>query len=144
MSARTRAWEQAAGSLGIDPGRRLPRPNPFRWLWYAFWGPLPGRFATWVLYDATCSTWVLRHVSRLLTILALPVAVTVLFLPGPISVRVLTAGAAAAGSFLFTAVWVNEATEHRLLQAGWRPSLGYELRKRRSEMWEWMSAVRRL
>lgn len=131
------------GSLGIERSARS-RPDLLHWLAYAFWGPLPARYRTWVLYDATCSTWVLRHLGRLLTVAVLPVAAVILFLPGPLHVRVLTAVAAGAGALLFTAAWVNEATEYRLVRAGWRPGMGPELRRRRSELADWMASVRRL
>jgi hypothetical protein len=137
------AWEEAVRSLGIEPLPRA-RPNPAQWLWYAFWGPLPDRYRTWVLYDATCATWILRHLARILTIAVPPVVTVVVFLPGPLHLRVLTAFVAGAGAFLFTAVWVNEATEHRLLRAGWPPGTGPEVRERRSVIAEWMLAVRRL
>jgi hypothetical protein len=57
---------------------------------------------------------------------------------------VLTALVAGCGAFLFTVVWVNEATEHRLAQAGWRWGLGVEVRERRGEIADWMASVRRL
>ncbi len=141
--ARERAWTEAARSLHLEPFPRN-RPNPLRWLQYAFWGPLPERFRTWVLYDGTCSTWVFRHVSRLLTVAALPVTAVIVFLPGPLHVRVLTAVVAGLGGFLFAVVWVNEATDMRLIRAGWHSELGPELRQRRAELAEWISAVRRL
>jgi hypothetical protein len=138
-----RAWEEAVRSLGIEPGPRV-RPNPLRWLWYAFWGPLPERCRIWVLYDATCATWVIRHLARILTVAAPPVLAVILFLPGPLHLRVLTALVAGGGAFLYTAVWVNEATESRLTRAGWRYGIGPEVRERRSMIAEWMVNVRRL
>jgi hypothetical protein len=143
MSTRTRAWEEAVRSLGIEPTPRV-RPNPLRWLWYAFWGPLPARSRVWVLFDTTCSTWVFRHIARLLTVAVVPVAAVILFLPAPLHVRVLTAVVAGSGAFLFTVVWVNEATEHRLAQAGWRWGIGPEVRERRAEFVSWLGSVRRL
>jgi hypothetical protein len=143
MRTRTRAWEEAVRTLGIEPTPRQ-RPNPVQWLWYVFWGPLPDRYRIWVLYDATCSTWIVRHMIRILTIAVLPIAAVILFLPGPIHVRVLTAAVAGAGAFLFTAVWVNEATEYRLIRAGWRWGIGPEVRELRSEIAEWMIGVSRL
>jgi hypothetical protein len=143
MSMRTRAWEEAVRSLGIDPAPRV-RPNPVQWVWYAFWGRLPDRHRIWVLYDATCATWIFRHVARLLTIAVLPVAAVVLFLPAPAHVRVLTAFVAWAGAFLFTVVWVNEATDHRLVRAGWRWGTGPAVRERRAVIAQWMGTVRRL
>lgn len=143
MRTRTRAWEEAVRSLGIEPTPRV-RPNPAQWLWYAFWGPLPGRYRIWVLYDATCTTWIFRHFARLLTIAIPPVAAAVLFLPGPIQLRVLTAVVAGTGAFLFTAVWVNEATESRLARAGWGWGTGPAVRERRSMIAEWIGKVQRL
>lgn len=143
LSRAPGAWEEAVRSLGIEPLPRV-RPNPFQWLWYAFWGPLPDRYRTWVLYDATCPTWLLRHLARILTIAVPPVVLVVVFLPGPLHLRVLTALVAGVGAFLFTAVWVNEATEQRLVRAGWPWGTGPEVRERRAVIAEWMVAVRRL
>jgi hypothetical protein len=140
---QARAWADAAGSLDIDPFPRV-RPTLLRWLSYAFWAPLPTHNRTWVLYDATCSTWVLRHVGRLLTIAVLPITAVVVLLPGPLSVRVLTAVVAGLGGFLFAGVWVNEATDYRLIRAGWPVGTGSELRQRRASIAEWMASVQRL
>jgi hypothetical protein len=143
VNTRTRAWDEAARSLSIDPAARR-RPDPGRWLWYAFWGPLPARFRVWVLYDATCSSWVFRHLARLLTVAVVPVAAVAVFLPAPLGVRLGTAFVAGGGALLFSAVWVNEATEWRLERSGWRPALGIELRQRRAQIARWMATVRKL
>jgi hypothetical protein len=140
---RTRAWDEAARSLGIEPNPRH-RPDPAHWLWYAFWGPLPDRFRVWVLYDATCSSWVVRHLARLLTVAVIPVVAVAVFLPAPAGVRLATAFVAGAGALLFSAVWVNEATDYRLERAGWRMGTGPELRRRRSEIARWMATIRKL
>ena len=143
MSTRTRAWEEAVRSLDLEPTPRV-RPNLFLWLWYALWGPLPDRHRVWVLFDATCATWVLRHFARILTLAVLPITAVILFLPGPLGVRVFTSIVAGGGAFVFTAVWVNEATDFRLLRAGWPWGTGDEVRQRRSELTEWMLRVRKL
>lgn len=127
------AWEEAAHSLGIEPTPRV-RPGVLRWLWFAVWGPLPDRYRLWVLFDATTSTWVIRYFLRILTLIALPVAAIAIWLPGPGGLRALTAFVTGACAFFLTAVWVNEGTEQRLTQAGWRWGLGPELRERRAEM----------
>jgi hypothetical protein len=74
----------------------------------------------------------------------LPIAAVIFFLPGPFGVRVFTALVAGGGAFLFTAVWVNEATDYRLQRAGWPLGTGDEVRKRRAELTEWMGRVRKL
>lgn len=143
MSIRARAWQEAARSLGVEPEHRS-RPGPFRWLWYAFWGPLPERYRVWVLYDATCATWVLRHLARLVAVAALPVAAVAVFLPATLGIRLSTAFLAGGGGLIFSAVWINEATEYRTERAGWRPELASELRQRRREVTKWLSTIRKL
>lgn len=143
MRTGTEAWEEAVRSLGIEPTPRV-RPNPVQWLWYAFWGPLPERYSNWVLYDATCSTWILRHLARILAVAVLPVAAVALFLPAPLQLRLLTALVAGGGAILFTAVWMYEATDYRLSRAGWRWGISEEIRERRSVIADWMASVRRL
>jgi hypothetical protein len=133
MTLHRSAWEEAARSLGVEPAP-LRRPDPARWVWYAFWGPLPARYALWVLYDATCWTWVPRHLARILTVLALPVAALAIFLPGPARITVSTALVAGFFALLFTAVWINEGLEYRLQRAGWRPGIASVLRERRAEL----------
>jgi hypothetical protein len=135
MKTRVLVWEEACRSLGIEPIPRV-RPNPLRWLWFAIWGPLPERHRVWVLYDATCSTWVLRHVARLVLLAAVPTSAILIWLPAPIGLRGMTAFVAGFCALLFTVIWVNEATEHRLVQAGWRWGIGPEVRQARAEMTE--------
>lgn len=131
MRASTRAWEAAVRSLGLEPAPRI-RPDPLRWVWYAWWGPLPDRYRLWVLYDATCGTWVLRYFAHILAVVTIPALLVAVLLPGPLGV--LTAVTTGLVAFLLTAVWVNEGTEHRLVQAGWRWDTGPTVRARRSEL----------
>lgn len=98
----------------------------------------------WVLYDATCVTWVVRHLLRLLLIAVIPVGVVLVAFPGPVPVRVLTAVAAASAGLLFSAVWINEATDLRVARAGWREGLASDLRERRAEVAAWFATVRRM
>jgi hypothetical protein len=135
MRTRVLVWEEAVRSLGIEPTPRI-RPTVLRWLWFVVWGPLPERNRIWVLYDATCWTWVVRHVARLLLLTAVPTTAILIWLPAPIGLRGLTAFVAGFCALLFTAIWVNEATEHRLVQAGWRWGIGPDVRAARAEMAE--------
>jgi Family of unknown function (DUF5313) len=134
LSTRSvKAWEIAAEALGLAFAPRV-RPNPALWLWYVYWGPLPKRHAIWVLYDATCSTWVVRHVARLLAAATLPVAAIAIFLPGAPHVRAWTAIAAGTCALFLTLPWINEATDHRLVRAGYDWQVGPELRAKRDEI----------
>ena len=131
--ASVQAWEIAAESLGLPTSPRV-RPNPALWIWYAFWGPLPERYSTWVLYDGTCSTWVLRYLARVLAAAAVPVTLIAVLLPAPGEVRAWTAFAAGACAVMFTVVWINESTESRLARAGWGWDVGPALRSKRDEI----------
>jgi hypothetical protein len=142
MRASTRSWEEAVRSVGVEPGPRV-RPGALRWLWYALWGPLPDQNRFWVLYDSTCSTWVLRHILRILAVIALPVAAIAIWLPAPAGLRATTAFVTGACAVLLTAVWVNEGTEHRLAQAGWPWGIGPQLRERRSSAEQRMTSAAR-
>jgi RsiW-degrading membrane proteinase PrsW (M82 family) len=63
------------------------RPNPARWLWYAYGGRLPDRYHDWVRRDTTSSTWMVRHLIRTvveaLPILVLAFVLLDLFTPVP-------------------------------------------------------------
>lgn len=96
----------------------LRRPGPLRWLWYAAGGRLPAEFSDWVLLDLTRRTWPLRHLVRLLTQL-LPIAVPLLvFLPGPLWVRVTAVTCGAVIGLMYSLVFLYEATETRAAKAG--------------------------
>ena len=106
------------------------RPGPLRWVAYAMGAGLPGRHRTWVLYDTTTGTWVLRHVARSLVQLAVPVAVVLLLVPGPSWIR----GVAALGGLLlglaFSIAYMPEATENRVKKAGYPTGTAQPVRDR--------------
>lgn len=134
MSARSvKAWEIAAESFGLAVAPRV-RPNPLLWIWYAYWGPLPRRYAIWVLFDATSSSWVARYFARILVAAALPVAAIAIFLPAEPQIRASTAFVAGTCAVLFTAPWINESTDRRLVQAGYDWDVGPALRAKRDEI----------
>ena len=70
----------------------MRRPDPVRWLWYAYGGGLPERFSPWVLHDTTCRTWAARHVLRIVVQIAPFVAAIIVFVPGPLWLRVMCSG----------------------------------------------------
>ena len=84
--------------------------------------------------DTTCSTWVLRYFALILAAVSLPVAAVAIFLPAEGSVRAWTAVTAGLCAVLFTSVWINESTDHRLVQAGYDWSTGPDLRAKRAEI----------
>ena len=138
------AWDAAARALDVPARlRQVVRPSFPRWLWYAFWGSLPERNAGWVLYDNTCSTWIPRHIARMLVVLVLPVLALVLLLPAPAGLRALTAAVTAGCALLFAGLYTNESGEHRLLQAGFPWGLAEALRSSRAQAAQRMGNARR-
>jgi hypothetical protein len=109
-----------------------PRPDPFRWLLYAFGTGLPPRYREWVLHDVTTRTWVLRHVLRTTVQLA-PVAILLyLFIPGSSTIR---AGAVLGGlalGYFYSFAYMYETTENRAIKAGYPRGAASELRGRRT------------
>ncbi len=108
------------------------RPGLLRWFGYALGAGLPSKNREWVLYDTTGPTWIIRHISRVVLQLAIPVLAVLIFLPAPLWVRVLTVVAAALPSLMFSIGYIIETSDHRLVKAGYPSGLGEQLRKRRS------------
>ena len=109
-----------------------PRPGPVRWLWYAVGGGLPERFAPWVVHDTTSSTWWLRHLARVVVQIAPFVAAIIVFVPGPLSLRILTGAIGAIMGAFYGGAYIHETTEHRLVKAGYPRGTGPALRAERA------------
>ncbi|RBY83299.1 DUF5313 family protein [Blastococcus sp. TF02A-26] len=101
------------------PAEPVVRPNPLRWLGYALGTGLPARHSSWVLFDVTTGTWVLRHAARTLVQLAVPVLLIVVFVPGPLGLRL---GMSLIGVILgmaFSLAYMTETVENRVRKAGY-------------------------
>lgn len=111
----------------------MRRPNPLRWVYYAYGGRLPDEYREWVLHDATTRTWLLRFAARIV-VQALPWLVAgflLLTLLTPVPVLP-TVGALAIGlllSLYFTVTSADELSEVRLTQHGFPPGTGKERRR---------------
>jgi hypothetical protein len=123
------------GSMSSDeqvtaagPPEPLHRPGVLRWLWYAMGGALPARHRTWVLHDTTTGNWGVRHVLRAGVQMAVPIALVLLFVPGPFWIR----GMAALGGLLlgliFSIAYMTETTENRVKKAGYRAGTAQAVR----------------
>jgi hypothetical protein len=108
------------------------RPGPFRWLWYAIGGGLPARNSEWVLYDTTCSTWIVRHLIRTFVLLALPVTAVATLLPASTGLRLLISLTAGACGLMFQVVHIIETTERRVIRAGYPAGTAEATRHQRS------------
>ena len=95
------------------------RPNPLRWIWYALGGGLPERNRSWVLHDTTAGTWWLRHISRSLVQVAVPIALVMVLLPAGWGLRAAAAGGGLALALFYSLAYMPETTENRVVKAGY-------------------------
>ena len=119
------------------------RPPLHRWLWYALGGGLPPRHRGWVLVDTTTGTWWARHVLRSLVQMALPIAVVMLALPAGWGLRVAVAGGGVALGLVYSLAYMVEATENRVVKAGYPVGTAGAIREARWEEREQADRLRR-
>lgn len=108
------------------------RPNPLQWLRYLYTGRVPARNAGWVRYDATCRTWVLRHVVRFLVLIAPLVTMVLVLLPAPFYLRLMSSLAATLPMLLFYLAYAADSLEGRVQNAGYPPGEASRIREERS------------
>jgi Family of unknown function (DUF5313) len=106
------------GKPAVDRDERR-RPDPIHWIWYALGGRLPERNKEWVLHDTTVRTWALRHVLRSFVQLALPIALVLLLVPGPLWIRGMAALGGVLLALFFSLAYMTETTENRVKRAGY-------------------------
>ena len=107
------------------------RPNPLRWIWYAFGAKLPARYDGWVLKDVTSRFWRLRALARSLVQFA-PFAVLILiFLPSEMWVRWMGVLGGVIVGLIYALAYQDEAAESRALKAGWPRGYAGEIREER-------------
>jgi uncharacterized protein DUF5313 len=107
------------------------RPNPVQWLRFVYTGRAPRKCRSWVLHDATCTTWVLRHALRYI-VLIVPFMVAVMFLPTTLGIRLGAAFAAGASVLIGYLCFTTESLEHRIEKAGYPWGLAGQLREQRA------------
>ncbi|WP_243866660.1 DUF5313 family protein [Actinophytocola oryzae] len=94
---------------------------------YAVAGSLPTAYHQWVLYDLTCGTWVLRHLSRALVQFSF--WWLCLLVPGPLSLRFAMVALGYLLGLYFSLSFMEDACERRLLKAGYPPGLNRKIRE---------------
>jgi hypothetical protein len=108
------------------------RPNPLQWLRYVYTGSVPWKNHAWVLYDATCRTWVWRHAARYLVLVAPILVAVMVFLPAPLSLRFESCLAAGLSMLLFYMAFAADAVERRVEKAGYPEGTATQLRQQRA------------
>lgn len=97
------------------------RPGPLRWLWFAVGGGLAPRHREWVLHDATCRTWQLRHFARVAVQVSLVTPIILLVVPGPLWVRLLSTLLGWLVALRYGLFIMDGSVEHRVCKAGYPP-----------------------
>ena len=125
-----------------SPETRL-RPGALRWLWYSMGGALPARHASWVLHDTSTRTWALRHVLRSLVQLAIPIALVLLFVPGPFWIRGMAALGGVLLALFFSLGYMTETLENRVVRAGYPAGAAQAARDRAARERQVLESERR-
>lgn len=108
-------------------GQHGARPNPLRWIWYAYGGRLPDRHRDWVLHDATCRTWILRHFAR--TLVQVSPGLLFLLMPGPLWIRMLAILGGVIMALWYSLAYMEATCEHRLAKHGYPLGTGKATRE---------------
>ena len=108
------------------------RPTPWQWLRYVFLGSVPARNRSWVLRDATCSTWLLRHALRYLVLITPVIVPVMIFLPASLSIRIEGCFAAGASVLIGFMCFTTESLERRVEKAGYEWGIAGQMRERRA------------
>lgn len=93
------------------------RPDPVRWVWYAYGGTLGPRYQQWVLRDLTGrSRWWRQVVRTLMTLL--PFAVCGIAFTRPIWIAATAVLGGACIALIYAAAYIDQSAEHRLRKHG--------------------------
>ncbi|MGW0518388.1 DUF5313 family protein [Crossiella sp. NPDC003009] len=101
----------------------MERPNPARWLAYAYGARLPERYREWVLHDVTAPTWLLRHVARAL-VQAAPLVFLLFLVFDPLlgfppGIVLPALGIGLLVSLYYSASFAPESADYRAARHGW-------------------------
>ena len=102
-----------------DDGQRR-RPDPLRWIWYAFGGALSPRYRQWVLHDLTCRTRWERQIARAVVQVA-PLAAVLLLALGFDWIVWVGVGCGLVLALIYSAAYFDSSADHRLAKHGYPP-----------------------
>ncbi len=100
----------------LDAQRR--RPDPLRWIWYAFGGTLGPRYRQWVLCDLTGRTRWERQIARGVVQVA-PLAVVLLLVLGFGWIVWVGVGCGLVLALIYSTAYFDPSVDHRLAKHGY-------------------------
>jgi hypothetical protein len=110
----------------------IVRPNPVQWLRYVYVGSVPARNRAWVLYDATRSTWIVRHAARYFALVTPIIVPVLIFLPASLELRALSCLTAVLTMLMFYLGFTVDSVERRVEKAGYPHGSAARIREQRA------------
>ena len=108
------------------------RPNPLRWIWYAFGGTLGPRYREWVLHDLTCRTRWERQLARAV-VQVLPLAAVVLLALGDNWIAWVGVGCGLVLALIYSTAYFDQAADNRLVKHGYPTGTAHRVLSERDE-----------
>ena len=97
---------------------QLCRPDPLRWIWYAFGGTLGPRYRQWVLRDLTGRTRWERQIARAVVQVA-PLVVVLLLALGFGWIVWVGVGCGLVLALIYSTAYFDPSVDHRLAKHGY-------------------------
>ena len=117
--------------VGTEDDQRR-RPDPLRWMWYAFGGGLGRGYRQWVLHDLTCRTRWERQIARAVVQVA-PLAMVVLLVLGSGWIAWVGVVCGLVLALIYSIAYFDPAVEHRLARHGYPPGTAHRIRTEREK-----------
>jgi fatty acid desaturase len=113
-----------------DDQRR--RPDPLRWIWYAFGGSLGRRHRQWVLHDLTCRTRWERQIVRAVVQVA-PLGFVLLLVLGSGWITWVGVVCGLVLALIYSTAYFDPSVEHRLARHGFPPGTAHRILSERDK-----------
>jgi fatty acid desaturase len=102
----------------MRPDAQRCRPDPLRWIWYAFGGTLGPRYREWVLRDLTGRTRWERQIARAVVQVA-PLAAVLLLALGFGWIAWVGVGCGLVLALIYSTAYFDPSVDHRLAKHGY-------------------------
>jgi fatty acid desaturase len=123
----------AATQNGATVDAQRSRPDPLRWIWYAFGGTLGPRYRQWVLQDLTGRTRWERQIVRAVAQVA-PLAAVVLLALGFGWIAWVGVGCGVVLALIYSLAYFDPSVEHRLAKYGYAPGTAHRILSERDNV----------
>jgi fatty acid desaturase len=123
---------QIAPETGGTEDDQRCRPDPLRWIWYAFGGALGRRHRQWVLHDLTCRTRWERQIARAVVQVA-PLGFVLLLVLGSGWITWVGVVCGLVLALIYSTAYFDPSVEHRLARHGFPPGTAHRILSERDK-----------